>query len=247
MLFRSKSDLAWVNLVSSGDSISVSPTKYGEETVMITNLTDVSFTVLWYSETKEFGYIMYGTDPDNLNDKGRDERDGISSQGEYYLHSVEVTQLEPETDYYFQVYSGEDTYDTTYDLTTFATMSSPPEFETIAGSVNVSDYESFVVIATFADEDEIGSSGTSYPLSTLVDSEGSWILTIGSARDEEGQYFEKDSSDKVNFESLYLGNTTETDTTIGEATTNEVELTVEDSFTGFVRIPLLSDYGILMD
>ncbi|MDD3474705.1 MAG: fibronectin type III domain-containing protein [Candidatus Dojkabacteria bacterium] len=245
--YELKSDLAWVNLVSSGDSISVSPTKYGEETVMITNLTDVSFTVLWYSETKEFGYIMYGTDPDNLNDKGRDERDGISSQGEYYLHSVEVTQLEPETDYYFQVYSGEDTYDTIYDLTTFATMSSPPEFETIAGSVNVSDYESFVVIATFADEDEIGSSGTSYPLSTLVDSEGSWILTIGSARDEEGQYFEKDSSDKVNFESLYLGNTTETDTTIGEATTNEVELTVEDSFTGFVRIPLLSDYGILMD
>jgi hypothetical protein len=245
--YQLKSDLAWINLVSADDSTSVTPTKYGEETVRITNLTDVSFTVLWYSENKESGYIMYGSDLDNLDNKGRDERDGISSQGEYYLHSIEVTQLEPETDYYFQVYSGTEVYDTTYDLTTFATMSSPPEFETIAGSVNVNDYESFVVIASFTDEDEIGSSGTSYPLSTLVDSEGSWILTIGSARDKDGQYFEKSSSDNVDFSSLYLGSATEVVTTVGEATTDEVELNVEDSVTGFIKIPLLSDYGILID
>lgn len=245
--YQLKSDLAWINLVSADSTTSTTPTKYGEETVMITNLTDVSFTVLWYSKIKEIGYIMYGTDPNNLDDKGRDERDGISSQGEYYLHSIEITQLEPETEYYFKVFSGEDEYDTTFDLTTFATMSSPPEFETIAGSVNVSDYESFVVIATFSDDDEIGSAGTSYPLSTLVDSEGSWILTIGSARDEEGQYFEKSSSDIVNFESMYLGSYTELDTTVGQATTDEVELNVEDSITGFIKIPLLSDYGILID
>ena len=245
--YELKSDLTWINLVSAGESTSISPTNYGEETVMITNLTDVSFTVLWYSEIKENGYIMYGTDSNNLDNKGRDERDGISSQGEYYLHSIEVTQLEPETDYYFQIHSGEEVYDTTYDVVTFATMSSPPEFETIAGSVNVNDYESFVVIASFTDEDEIGSTGTSYPLSTLVDSEGSWILTIGSARDEEGQYFEKSSGDNVDFESLYLGNTSDITTTVGDATTNEVELTVEDYISGFIKIPLLSDYGILID
>ena len=245
--YQLKSDLAWVNLISADSLTSATPTKYGEETVVVTNLTDVSFTVLWYSQDKETGYIMYGTDNESLDDKGRDERDGISSQGDYYLHSIEVTQLEPETDYYFQIYSGDEVYDTTYDVTTFATMSSPPEFETIAGSVSVSDYESIVVLATFTDENEIGSSGTSYPISTLVDSEGSWILTIGSARDEEGQYFEKSSSDNVEFESLYLGNTVKTTTTLGEATTDEVELTTEDSVAGFIKIPLLSDYGILID
>ena len=245
--YELKNDLAWINLVSSGDSTSTTPTKYGEETVMITNLTDVSFTVLWYSQTKEVGYIMYGTDQGNLGEKGRDERDGISSQDEYYLHSIEITQLEPETKYFFKVFSGEDGYETVYDVTTFATMSSPPEFETIAGSVDTMDYESSVVIATFTDEDEIGSSGTSYPLSTLIDSEGSWILTIGGARDQDGQYFDKSSSDIVNFESVYLGSDTKLDTTIGDATTNEVELTVEESMIQFIKISLLSDYGILID
>jgi hypothetical protein len=202
---------------------------------------------LWFSENEEIGYVMYGVDSDNLSDKGRDERDGISSQGEYYLHSVEITQLEPETKYYFEVYTADEVYDEVYEITTYATQSSPPEFETIAGVVNANDYENLSVIATFTDEDGIGSSGSSNSLSTLVDSEGSWILTIGGARDQDGQYFDKSSSDKVTFAPMTFSDTDNVEMTIGEATSNEVELKVSDNRITYVKIPLLEDYGILMD
>jgi hypothetical protein len=243
--YQLKSDLTWINLVSADGLTAVSPVNYGPDTVQITNLTDVSFTILWYSESKETGYVMYGPTQENLTDKGRDERDTISSQGEYYLHSVELTELQPETTYYIEIYSGDEKYDEIYEVTTLATQSSPPQFETIAGSTDAQEYESFVVIAEFVDKDEVGSSGTSYPISTLVDSEGTWILTIGDARDEDGGYFEKSSNDIVRFKPQYLTTPSTVETTVGEATSNEVELTVTEGITKFVKIPKLSNYGIL--
>jgi hypothetical protein len=244
--YELKGDLEWVDLVKSG-SVATSPTSSGEDTVTITNLTDVSFTVIWYSENEETGYIQYGTDSNDLDEKGKDERDNISSQGEYFLHSVEITQLEPETKYYFKVYSGQDEYPEIYDITTFSTQSSPPQFETISGTTDVKDYESFVVIAYFSDNDEVGSLGNSYPISTLIDSEGAWILTIGGARDQDGKYFDKSNQDLVIFQPKYLTQPSEVETTVGEATSEEVELTVNENVTNFVRIPRLSDYGILVD
>lgn len=245
--YELKSDLVWTDLVSSGNSTSGTPEEYGLDTVITTNLTDVSFTVLWYSEDEEVGYIMYSETSDNLSNKGRDERDGISSQGEYFLHSIEVTDLDPETTYYFKIYSGTEVYDKIYEVTTFSTQSSPPEFETIAGTVNARDYENFVVIATFTDEDGSGSSGSSYPVSTLVDSEGSWILTIGSTRGEDGEYFEKSNGDTVTFNSMYLIEPKEIEATVGEATMNEIELTVNEDAVTFVKIPLLDDYGVFIN
>ncbi|HCC68011.1 TPA: hypothetical protein DEP90_02270 [Patescibacteria group bacterium] len=246
--YELRSDLVWINIVSAEDTSLTEPDEYGEDTVMITNLTDVSFSVIWYSQESETGYIMYGTSASDLSSKGRDERDGISSQGEYYLHSIEVTQLQPETTYYFEVYSGDDVYDSTEEVITFATESSPPQFETVAGSMDVEDYENAVVIATFTDDDGIGSSGSSHPLSTLIDSEGLWILTIGGARNEDGEYFDKSNDDIVSFTPKYFSDPLPVETTIGEATSDEVELAATSAnTTTFRRIPLLSDYGILID
>jgi hypothetical protein len=247
--YELRSDLVWIDMVDIDSTGEVTPENYGPDTVMTTNLTDVGFTVLWYSEDKETGYIEYGNNTDSLSETGRDERDGLSSQGEYYLHSIEVTDLQPETRYYFEVYSGEEPYNETFEVQTFSTQNSPPEFETIAGSAEVGDYESFVVIATFTDDDGAGSTGTSYPISTLVDSEGSWILTIGSTRDESGGYFEKSSTDLVTFNPMYLSEPSEVQMTLGEATTDDVTLTAPEGRSGttFVKIPKLSDYGILTD
>jgi hypothetical protein len=245
--YQLKSDLTWINLVSADGLTTVSPVNYGPDTVQITNLTDVSFTILWYSENKETGYVMYGPTQGNLTDKGRDERDTISSQGEYYLHSVELTELQPETTYYIEIYSGDEKYDEIYEVTTLATQSSPPQFETIAGSTDAQEYESFIVIAEFVDKDEVGSLGISYPISTLVDSEGTWILTIGDARDQDGGYFEKSSNDIVRFKPQYLTTPSVVEMSVGEATSNEVELTVTEGITKFVKIPKLSDYGILIN
>lgn len=245
--YELRTDLVWINLVSSDGSTSSTPDSYGVDTVMITNLTDVGFSVLWFSQQKETGHIMYGTSQKGLPDRGRDERDGISSQDKYYLHSIEVTQLEPETKYYFKIYSGEQIYEETFEVTTFKTQATPPQFETISGIAKAEDYQSMAVIATFVDKDEVGSTGESLPISTLVDSKGSWILTTGAARDQQGGYFNKSSNDVVRFKPIYLTKPSAVEMTFGEATTGEVRLTISDSKATFTKIPRLSDYGILVN
>ncbi|MCD4756540.1 fibronectin type III domain-containing protein [bacterium] len=247
-LYELKSDLAWIDMVSNSGVVPSQPEVYGVESVMITNLTDVSCSIIWFSKESQQGYVMYGTTTSDLSNKGRDERDGIASQGEYFLHSIEIAQLQPETTYFFEIYSGEDVYEYEGEVKTFATQSSPPQFETIVGILEVVDYKNALVVATFTDNDGIGSSGTSYPISTLVDSEGSWILTIGGARDAEGGYFDKSNDDIVNFSSKYFTNPSATEMTVGEAVSEEVEVSVSDSSnSAYSSIPLLSDYGILID
>ena len=242
--FLIKNDLQWIDMVSTEGSLTSGPEVYGEGTVQTTNVTDTGFSVLWFSENKETGYIMYGTSSSDLADRGRDQRDGIASQGQYYLHSIEVGQLQPETKYYFQIHSGTNTFANTYEVTTFETQSTPPEFETITGTVDVDDNQSIAIVATFTDRDGIGSEGTSYPISTLVDSEGTWILTIGGARDSNGEYFDKSNNDVVTFTPMYLNEPPESEMTIGEATAGEVELYISENIQKFVKIPLLSDYGL---
>lgn len=243
--FLIKNDLAWIDMVSTDGALTSGPEVYGESTVITTNVTDVSFSVLWFSQQEETGYIMYGTNASELSERGRDERDGISSQGEYYLHSIEVTQLQPETTYYFEIHSGTQTFSNTYEVSTFATQSTPPEFETIAGNVNAQDYQSVAIVAIFSDRDGIGSEGSSYPISTLVDVEGSWILTTGGARESGGGYFDKSNNDVVTFSPMYLNEPPEVEMTIGDATSSEVELYITENVLRFIEIPLLSDYGIL--
>jgi hypothetical protein len=246
--YELRMDLVWGNLVSADGGSAISPENYGEDTVQITNLTDTTFTVIWYSQNQETGHIMYGTSASNLSERGRDERDGIASQGQYYLHSIEVTQLEPETQYYFEVYSGDEVYSTQYDVTTYATQSTPPEFETLSGTVTAEYPESVVVTARFEDNDGVGSSGLSNTISTLPDSDGNWILTTGGARDGDGGYFDKSDEDTVYIQPLYLSNTTEIEMTFGEASSNDILLTIElNAGRKFVKVPLLDDYGILVD
>jgi hypothetical protein len=246
--YELRMDLMWGDLVSGDGDSAISPENFGEDTVQITNLTDTTFTAIWYSQDQETGHIMYGTTASDLSERGRDERDGIASQGQYYLHSIEVTQLQPETQYYFEVYSGDEAYSTQYDVTTYSTQSSPPEFETLSGTVTAEYPESVVVTARFEDNDGVGSSGLSNTISTLPDSDGNWILTTGGARDGEGEYFDKSDEDTVYIQPLYLSNTTEIEMTYGQASSDDILLTTELSAGGkFVKVPLLEDYGILVN
>jgi hypothetical protein len=244
-------DLFWIDLVSADGLAIEGPERYGAETVQITNLTHEGFTVVWYSKLSEKGYAMYGVSPENLGDKARDERDGVASEGEYILHSIEFSSLIPETTYYFEIYSGEDVYDNNgnkYEVETFSVQDDLPPFEMIAGSIDVENPENVLVVATLKDDDGIGSTGSSLPISALVDNEGSWIITIGEARTEGGEYFDKSNSDLIEFAPKYLVSLPTLTKQIGEAASSGVVLSSEGiSSATFVKIPLLGEYGILFD
>ncbi len=240
-------DVEWRNLTAGSSETDLSS---GEETVMITNLSDVTFSVVWISSSKEEGYIKYGVNETQLDKEGRDVRDSFTSKGSYKAHYIETDRLEPDTTYFFEVYSGGRKYDNNgqgYMVKTFSTLPSPPPFETRAGTItNVTDPSDWIIVFTLIDDDQLGSSGSSNYISSLPDSNGSWIVTIGDARTTDGSsYFSFSTADIL--QASFLGAVKKTfDFKLSE---NDLEMDV--SSIGRVsqdgKVALLENYGIIKE
>ncbi len=237
-------DIVWENLVSGSGSLNL---ETGEDTVIITNLTDTNFVVSWRSAEKEEGYIKYGTSKEELNSEMRDSRDTVSIKGKYYSHYIESGRLDPETTYYFEIYSGGKKYDNDgekYTVETLSLLSSPPALETRSGKiVNAPDPSDWVLIFQMIDNDEAGTVGKSQYISTLPEADGSWTLVVGDARSEDGsKYFSFSNSDILS--ASFLGTYSETlDFNLSE---NDIELDINEVILGTVgKVTLLDDYGIV--
>lgn len=238
-------DLKWIDMVTASSEISLDS---GEDTVLITNLTDVGFTVVWRSTKKVDGYIKYGTSKETLSEEAWDVRDGLSSRGTYYTHSVESDRLDPSTTYYFQILTGDETYDNNgelYSVKTFETLASPPPFETKSGEVvNTQTPGDWIVVAKIVDDDEAGTLGSSRYVSTIPDDNGNWILTVGDIRSEDGSsYFSFSNSDILSM--YFLGESSKT----FEYPMSTSEISLDASKVGTIssisKVKLLSDYGIV--
>lgn len=190
-------DIVWESLSGSSSGIELDS---GEDTVTITNLSDTYAVILWRSEQKEEGYIKYGTSKTELSEELIDSRDSFSEKGEYYSHYIESGRLEPDTTYYFEIYSGDDVYDNDgqkYTLETYSTLSSAPPYETRVGKIiNASDLSDWVLVGKIVDNDELGTTGSSGLLSVLPNSNGTWELVVGDVRSLDGSsYFSFSDSD----------------------------------------------------
>lgn len=239
--FRLVKDLEWVDMVTSG----VTSWPSGEDTVRITNLTDTGFTVVWISKEKENGSISYGTSASELSSTASDERDGVTNKGSYYAHSVSLTRLQPETKYYFEVSSGESVYDG-FDVTTFATLSTPPSYVSITGVVdNMPDTGEGILIAYIKDGDSTGTTGDSMPISTVLDENGKWILSIADGRSSDGsEYYEYTSSDNMYFTVIStIPSVSPSHVSMNGITSKDVEVPLEYSTSTLVT--KLSDYGVI--
>lgn len=238
-------DLRWIDMVTGDAQASLDS---GESTILVTNLTDVGFTVVWRSPQKVEGYIKYGTSKNALTEESWDVRDGLSSRNAYYAHAVDTARLAPNTTYYFEVYSGENRYNNSgsmYSVTTFSSLASPPPFETKSGSIiNATNLGDWILVGKIVDDDDAGTSGSSRYISTVPDDNGNWILTLGDARSEDGSsYFSFSNSDIL---SIYL---------LGDSKklfNNKIslsEITIDASQVGggvsVSKVKLLSDYGIV--
>lgn len=224
-----------------------------EESVEVVNVTDTGFTVIWLSRQKESGYIKYGTSRDSLTHEVSDERDGITTRREYYVHYVPVTRLQPDMDYFFEIYSGEKLSDNEgqkYLARTFSNLSSPPPFDSIAGSLGgMPEHGEAIVVTYIQDMDELGSLGKSAKIASLVDQRGKWIVSISDSRTEDGlKYFEYTSDDSVYFNILTTVPVETHTEQAGGIGSRDVEILLEGkSVLGVdsTEIELLSNYGIL--
>lgn len=248
--FRIIHQLNWIDMVTANGSVGTG--NFGESTVDIVNLTDTGFTVLWISEQKEQGYVRYGTSLNSLTNDASDERDGLTNRGSYYVHTVSLSRLQPETEYFFEIKSGDDTYDndgSKYSITTFATLGSPPPFESVTGVVTgVPDHKEAIATVFVKDGDDSGSKGESLKMSTLIDENGKWILSIGGSRTEDGSsYFEYTSGDSLYVDILTtVSSDTHTESMQGISEKDiEISLGGTSSSVSYTRVELLGNYGIL--
>lgn len=240
-----KRDIPWTDLVSVDI---VSGLESGAGTVLISNLTDVGFTVVWRSATKQEGYIKYGISKTNLDKEAWDVRDGLATKGTYFSHVVETDRLSPNTTYYFEIYSGSSKFDNNgqkYSTKTFATLSTTPPFETRSGTlINASDSNDWVIVFKIVDNDELGTQGSSGYITAIPDDNGNWILTVGDARSENGlTYFSFSDNDIL--QTFFLGaELKKFDISLSQ---NDIELDALDanSTTNTNSVKLLSDYGII--
>jgi len=167
-----------------------------------TNINDQAFTVSWVTDAEEVGEIRYGTDPDNITIIAYDDRGASVSDD---THHVTIGGLVSETVYYYDIVSGEVTYDnggSHYSVSTGPTLALPAS-DTIYGKVYKSDgstpAEGAIVYVTVTDNNGAGSSGNSQVLSGLVDSDGWWNVNIGPIRtgDLSSYYAYSASGDSV--------------------------------------------------
>lgn len=240
--FRIVMDLEWLDMIS-GDSVT---TTTGVSSVQITNLTDTGFTVLWVSAEKEAGLVSYGTSPSALSSEALDERDGATKRGEYYVHSVSVTMIQPQTKYYFKVKSGGVEYNKTFDVTTYATLNSPPPFDSITGEVkNIPTTGELVIVGYITDKDGSGTSGSSNKISVLADDNGKWILSIADTRNTGGSsYFEYTSTDEIIFSLVSTVDSKNVVKTISSIKNSNVVITAGDSSSN-KSVDILKDYGVV--
>jgi hypothetical protein len=247
--FRIIHQLEWIDMVT-GEGTASGDT--GAESVQITNVTDNSFTVVWVSQNKEEGYIKYGTSKDSLSLTGSDERDGLMSKGLYFVHSVSVSTLQAATDYFFEVISGTNTYNNDgnkYIVKTFPRLTSSPSFDTASGVVDgMPEHKEGVIVSYIKDEDGLGSQGQSNKISTLIDENGKWVLSIMNSRVSDGSsYFEYTPED-----SLYLSVVTTFPTSSQTKKISDIAQDIDLSLgvgsgvgVGYTKVELLGNYGIL--
>lgn len=243
-------DVKWKSLAgTTGTSAEINvPT--GEDSVQITNITDTGFSVVWLSKTASQGSIKYGTSITDLSETALDERDSTINIGKYTTHSVKLSRLQPNTQYYFEIFNDSSVIRDNgqpFSITTFPTLSTPPEFKTVTGKVsNVADPADSIVIVKIADADNEGTKGTSTLSSTLTDSSGNWVVTIGDVRKSDGsEYYSFSENDKITASVLGLTNVKPRTLTIKTSLESPIALEGEASTTRkIVKIAALANYNV---
>lgn len=79
--------------------------------IKITNITDTSFTVSWFTANPSIGLLKFGTQVTMLDREAGDERNAEVGQNKaYFSHYVNVSGLEPATAYYYEIYVDSDKF-----------------------------------------------------------------------------------------------------------------------------------------
>lgn len=156
--------------------------------IKITNITDSSFTVSFLTTERTAGFVRYGTEARKLSSQISDDRDQLSgSIGEYQTHHVTVRGLQPKTNYYFVLGTGNnaqfDNNGNPYEVETAQRKGNPSAAQTIYGTITTNSGQAADGAIVYA---SIGGVGQ---MSSLVKNSGSWTIPLSNARTADGSSY----------------------------------------------------------
>jgi len=159
-------------------SLSIEPKQ-----VMVTNLSDSGFTVIWQTDELATGFITM-TGANGKKYTVFDERDTSGKMAKYITHAVSTKTAQAASVYTIQIFSNGKSYPTNknyYQVTTLpALTTAAPGMDPAYGSITLDGTkpaEGALVVLT------IEGAQT---LSTLVRSSGSWIIPLTNVRTQDG-------------------------------------------------------------
>lgn len=88
-------------------SNSSTPTRASQRALVqreVVNPSSSQAGIYWQTDEPVTGWVLFGTDPKNLNNSAPDERDN-ETKGKYKLHYVLLKNLSPNTNYYYRIVS----------------------------------------------------------------------------------------------------------------------------------------------
>lgn len=187
--------------------------------IEVTNVTDTSFTVSFYTDSQTAGFVRYGTTADDVKSQASDDRDQLSgSIGNFNLHHITVRGLNPNTTYYYLLgTSARATFDDNgqpFTIKTTQRGGAPAAAKTAYGNVltgSGAPAEGAVVYVTI---DGVGK------LSSLVKNSGSWAIPLSNARQVDGSgYANITDAQTVNIvvQGTVENQTAQTSTTVAES------------------------------
>ncbi|KXK26508.1 MAG: hypothetical protein TR69_WS6001000512 [candidate division WS6 bacterium OLB20] len=172
-----------------------SPTESPAELV-VANVTDTSVTVSFLTPAAPTdALIKYGTAADALNLIASDTRDLTTGQsGAYRVHTFEISNLNPGTEYFFAPVIGGTTYNngnTPYSFETFTTLDAPAVPNPKYGSVNPTSAGALVRAHA------VNDGTVSTPISTLTADNGTFTFDAGSLRTQDGEVFDLQGAEVI--------------------------------------------------
>lgn len=148
--------------------------------IIVSNVTDKTFTVSFFTDESTVGFVKYGLEADSLKQQASDDRDQLSGiVKDYRLHHITVRGLEPGQTYYYVLGTGSSNFDNEGQPYTVATAAKPNQSpisnQTVYGNVFVSDGVPAEGAVVYLSNQEMGT------LSSIVKASGSYGISLSNA------------------------------------------------------------------
>lgn len=149
---------------------------FSPQDVVVSNVSDNSFTVSWVTGREALSFIKWGKTATNL-----DKKTDSANKNPSFIHSISVSGLTPNTNYFIKINSGGQDFDNggnLWQISTGSALAPPETINVVSGSVLTGGGSPVSGALVYL-------SAEGALLSTTTSQNGNWVIPLSSARTQD--------------------------------------------------------------